>query len=540
MCPDAEKTPQLLPPQSATGNATGAQPNSVKALAAVVLERNRQRNSTATSTEKTLAPRSQMSTRRPITLQVKNYAGAQINRLTSDWIAGDTTADQEIEKALPILRRRARDLERNNDYIRRYFNLLCTNVLGHAGIGLQVRVRDKGNKLNRQVNDLIEGAWKLWGRKGCTVCGRYTWQDVQHLVLRAVARDGEILIHIPKRWDGNKAGFALQLLDADLLDIHYNDQFANGNTVRMGVECDPYKRVVAYHILDRHPSGYASYSKGWRRKSYPTEEILHIRRPERAEETRSVPWIASVSWRLRLIAAAEEAETVSWRAGACQMGFLIKGEEANFDDREEDEQGNSIIEAEPGILGVLEPGWDFKGWNPDKPSSTVESFLKAELRGVASGLNVSYVALSNNLEGVSYSSIRSGENADRDHWRVLQVWLIQHLCQEVFERWLLRVLTNGFVSLPTEQFDRYNAPVWRPRGWEWVDPLNEARAAEIDIRLGVDSVVNIAARKGYDVEELQEDNKLTAQLGIVPPTAKQSSGEDTDGIEQGTIQENNE
>ena len=51
----------------------------------------------------------------------RNYAAAKINRLTNDWATVISSGDAEIKGDLKTLRARARELERNNDYARRYF-----------------------------------------------------------------------------------------------------------------------------------------------------------------------------------------------------------------------------------------------------------------------------------------------------------------------------------------------------------------------------------------------------------------------------------
>ena len=53
-------------------------------------------------------------------IQKRNFAGAAINRLTNDWLSPITSADQEIRSSLSRLRSRCRELERNNDYVRRF------------------------------------------------------------------------------------------------------------------------------------------------------------------------------------------------------------------------------------------------------------------------------------------------------------------------------------------------------------------------------------------------------------------------------------
>ena len=44
--------------------------------------------------------------------QRRNYGGAQLNRLTNDWVSQGTSADSEVKNSLRILRNRARALVR--------------------------------------------------------------------------------------------------------------------------------------------------------------------------------------------------------------------------------------------------------------------------------------------------------------------------------------------------------------------------------------------------------------------------------------------
>ena len=71
-------------------------------------------------------------------LQRRNYAAAARNRLMADFIGSNRSADSEIRWSLKELRNRSRDLERNNEYFRRYLQLLQTNVVGSNGFNLQI------------------------------------------------------------------------------------------------------------------------------------------------------------------------------------------------------------------------------------------------------------------------------------------------------------------------------------------------------------------------------------------------------------------
>jgi len=60
----------------------------------------------------------------------RNYAGAQMNRLTSDWISQGTSADSEVKNSLRILRNRARALVRDSDFAKSALRAVKNNVVG--------------------------------------------------------------------------------------------------------------------------------------------------------------------------------------------------------------------------------------------------------------------------------------------------------------------------------------------------------------------------------------------------------------------------
>lgn len=72
----------------------------------------------------------------------RTYAGANTGRLFADFMGSNRSADAEIQPALKRLRDRCRDLARNDEYVRRFLNLMKTNVIGEAGVSLQSAKRD--------------------------------------------------------------------------------------------------------------------------------------------------------------------------------------------------------------------------------------------------------------------------------------------------------------------------------------------------------------------------------------------------------------
>jgi capsid protein len=95
---------------------------------------------------------------------------------------------------------------------------------------------------------------------------------------------------------------------------------------------------------------------------------------------------------------------------------------------------------------------------------------------------------------------------------VLQTWLVEHFVERVFSAWLEMSLTTGSVNLPPRKFAKFNAPVWRPRGWTWIDPLKEVKAHKEANKTWLKSLQMSLGEQGIDLEDVLEDQKIAKEL----------------------------
>ncbi|OHB71324.1 MAG: phage portal protein [Planctomycetes bacterium RBG_16_43_13] len=458
----------------------------------------------------------------------RNYQAASIDRLTADWALSYRSADEELRYSLATMRSRSRDLARNNDYARKYFKMCVANVVGPTGITFQNKSQNSSGKLDKKANDIIEEAFFLWSRKETAdVSGRLSHLDQQKLFIETVARDGEVLVRMVKGFK-NEFSFALQFLEADYLDENYNEELRDGNYIKMGIEFDKYQRPTAYHILTKHP-GDATYCRHGRTyERIHAEDIIHGFVVERPGQSRGVPWMHTAMTRLNMIAGYEEAELVGARLGASKMGFFTSPDGDGFMGDDVDDKGSIITDAEPGTFNQLPRGTDFKEFDPTHPAGNFPFFIKAMLRGVASGLLISYNSLASDLESVNYSSIRSGGIEERDQWKINQSWMIESFCQPVFEGWLRMALLSGAIPLPTDKFTKFNSPHWNVRGWQWVDPLKDVKASVDAINNGLKTRSQVVAEQGFDLEEvfeqLKQEEELAATYGLSFTQEKVNTG----------------
>jgi lambda family phage portal protein len=446
------------------------------------------------------------------------FEGASGSRLTLDWVAPILSPDQECRGNLRLLRARGREISRNNPIGRHFLNMLSANVIGQAGIRYQSLVRDKSGEIDRATNKKIEDAWREWCKKdNCSVDGRFSFRAIQDLALRTEAMDGETFVRKVKGYSGNKFGFALQMIDADQVDHLFNrplgDDYHGKTEVRLGVEVDEWGKPLAYYVNPGHPSDFGGSIL---RERIPADQITHLFDPYRPNQTRGITWFHAVMMSLKMLDGYMEAEIVAARTGAAKMAVLECTDASNYEQPDDDKPFR--LEANPGMIEALPPGYKLNPFTPDHPSNAFEGFVKTNLRWVASGLGASYNALANDLQGVNYSSLRSGLLIERDHWKVLQQHVIENFMQPIFTEWLKMSLLTGALKLDSRDPDRYTEGKWIPRGWQWVDPYKETQAAVLGIGAQLLTRDQVISDRGGDYEEvfeqLAEEDKVAEQFGL--------------------------
>lgn len=451
--------------------------------------------------------------------RVRRYQGAMLNRLTADWVTSGTSADAEVRGSLRLLRDRARQLVRDSDYARQALRAIQNNVVGQ-GVGFQSQVRmQRGGGLNQTVNEAIEEAWHQWCRREyCDVGGRLCFNDITRLALRSIAESGEVIVRMVQQPFGDgQIPLALEVIEADLLLDDYNGTADNGNEIRMGVEVDKWGRPQAYYFSHemRHPGDYQFQTQSYSREKItrvPAESVLHLYMVERPGQTRGVTWFASAIQRLHHMAGYEEAEVVAARATSSIMGFITSPEGELYGDGVIDTQRVSSFE--PGVFKYLNPGEQVTVPSMQRPGGEFDPFMRSMLRAVAAGIGCGYESISKDYSQTNYSSSRLSLLDERDHWRVLQSWLIDNLHQPIFERWLDMAVLSGVLSLPRYEVNPmpYRQPRWMPRGWSWVDPQKEVAAYKEAEKAGYTTKTQIIAESGGDIEDVMQVRRRELDL----------------------------
>jgi lambda family phage portal protein len=455
--------------------------------------------------------------------QLRRFEAARIDRLNGGWFSTSESINQELRGDLDLLRHRGRNLINNNDYARKFKGMAENNIIGPGGIRYQARVSDGPGRPDRAANAAIEAARNEWQRV-CDVSGRLHFRDFCAQLVGGLPSDGEFLVRLVSGTPaGNRFNFALQAIDVDRIDTTYSGKHGT-NTVIMGVEVNDFLRPVAMHIFSAHPSDGIRTSRI--RERVPMSELIHCFRSDRPGQTRGIPWMAPGMMTLHHLGGFMTSAVLAAEHGANHFGFFTTPD-GGPPVGGENEQGETITTSQPGVYDTLPTGVTFQAHESKYPDQAFGPFVKTALQRVATGWRVAYVSLANDLEGVSYSSIRSGVLEERDRWMDDQEWFIEAFLRRVDDAWLEASLTGNAITmpngsaLPMAKRQKFAAREYQPRRWEWVDPKGDIEAKVLMVKAGLMAPQDLAAAMGYDFDDtltaIKAAQDLAAQLGVSLP-----------------------
>ena len=475
-------------------------------------------------------------------VQRRGYDAAKHDRTNASWLASNSSADMELQSAASTIRARARDLVRNNAYARGVMKALVRNVVG-CGFKPQARI-DGQEEANRE----IEAVFGRWARVA-DAAGRLTLWEIQQLAYQEVKEAGECLIHFT-RLENDRArpvSLAIEMIDADRIadDMQtFRKSEQTENEIRRGVEVDSLGRPVAYYIYPYHPNDINGLWSTPQR--VPADECLHLYKIDRIGQTRGVSMFAPVVGWLKQLGYYVDNELQASAVASCFTAAIkTLGGPADgglldtIDSDNTDTDGNTFEYLQPGMVARLLPGEEIETINPSRPNSSADAWINLMLRSIAVGSGLSYERMARDYTKTNYSSARSSDLEDRKEFRAEQEWLVHHLCEPIYERFIEAAVAEGKLEgLGAEElmedYAGYTSHVWQRPGWEWVDPTKEAQASVLALEANLTTLADELGQRGRDLndtlEQRAKERELIDALGLAPepPEAQEPKDEGAD------------
>lgn len=432
----------------------------------------------------------------------RKYDGATKGRRGDGWHTTGSSPAAEIAQALPTLRSRSRDLVRNNPYAARGVQVIPHNVVGK---GIRLAVDSKSDTQEKAIKTL----WKEWAESTeCDYDGIHDIYGLQQLALRTVVESGEVLLR-RRRTRSGALSLKVQVLEGDFLasDQILSKDLPKGHSISQGIEFDSKGKRVAYHLYETHPgntginaSNVFISSKTIR---VPASEIKHIFRVDRPGQIRGVPWLSAVMLRLRDFDDYEQAQLMRQKLAASYMAFIKDIEVPDEDDEEEMEL---LKQFEPGAIEFLPPGKDIVLSSPPEVSENYAEYTRVMLQAVATGLGVSYEALTGNLKDINFSSSRMGWLEFQRNIEVWRVSLMKNGVNDPIWGWFEEAISLEGVS--TEGVKHQ----WISPRREMIDPTKEIPALVKAVEAKFKTIAEVAMENGKHPEDHFEDLKAEQEI----------------------------
>lgn len=460
---------------------------------------------------------------------VRMYAGARNTNATRGFGGFGGSADAELQSSLTQLRNRSRQMVRDSGYAKRAQTIVVNNVIG-TGVGMQAQVLGVRGELNTRVNDDIERAWRDWSRAAnCHTGGALAFGDFERACMGEVFCAGEVLVRLHmSRFGDSAVPLALELIEAErLADVIDVPGVAPGHEIRMGVEVDRYQRPVAYWLRQRHAADIRFHVAGQtdRAERVPAEQMLHLRITTRWPQTRGEPWMHAVLRKVDDVNEYSQHEITAARASAAYFATIKTPESQNPLVDETDDAGQQTMAIESLTIQELRPGEELDFHTPNRPNSAFDAFMRSMLREIAAGVGTSYESISRDYSQSNYSSSRLALLDDRDGYRALQQWWARSFRDPLHRLWLHQAVASRAVpSVPETAYwldrGRYEAVLWKFRGWSWVDPTKEVNAYKEAVKAGFTTLTDVIAQTagGMDIEDVigtrQRELQMLDDAGI--------------------------
>ncbi len=460
-----------------------------------------------------------------ITPNASAFEGASTSRRMRQWGTSGVGPNSAITGSLSNLRNRSHEFTRNHPLAQNAVDVWVSNMVG---TGIVPRWRVNG-VITPELKEWLQKRFLRWTDEA-DAAGLCDFYGQQALGARTVVESGEVLIRRRNRAnsDGMHVPLQLQVMEPDHLPHAMTQAATNGNEIQAAIEFDWIGRRAAYHVHRRHP-GDQFYNADTGTVRVPASDMIHAFRPLRPGQNRGVPWMSAIVTSLYELDQYTDAERVRKKIAAMFGAFITSPDGGGGDGNDigtslgNDIEGRVLAGLEPGIIRYLDRGEDIKFAAPADIGGNTSAWLQQQLREVAVGVGLTYEQLTGDLSNVNYSSLRAGlvEFRRRCEALIFHIMVFQ-ICRPIAGWWMDALYRSGAIDLPDYWQNRseYLDIEWYGQGWEYINPVDDRIAEQMDIRNGLNSRQSVVAnRRGRDVEEVDkeiaEDNKRADDLGLV-------------------------
>jgi lambda family phage portal protein len=428
---------------------------------------------------------------------IGGFDAAQMHRRLRGFRASRAHVNTLIAGAGETITARARWLVRNNGYAANAVEAFACNVVGDG-------IKPSSSITDAVLKEELQTLWLAWTDEADAE-GLTDVYGLQRRATREVFLAGEVFLRIrPRRAsDGLSVPLQLQMLPSEMLPLAMNRELSGGGQIRQGIEFNAIGKRVAYHFLRRHPGDMTDPGLAGETVRVPAADVIHIIDPVEAGQLRGVSRFAPAIVKLFTLDLYDDAELERKKVAAMFAMFITSpAPETPLEPTDED------LEVEPGQVVRLDPGEDVTTPATPDSGSTYEPFQYRTLLQISAALGIPYGYLTNDTAKGNFSNTRISLV---DFRRRISAWqhgvLVYQMCRAVWMRWMDMAVMSGALELPDYDAKRrqYQACMWLPTKWDWLDPMKDASAEILQIEAGLKSRTQALSERGYDAEQVERE-----------------------------------
>lgn len=445
--------------------------------------------------------------------QLRSYEAAGKPRRWDSWRRPASGARTEVGAGAAGTRNAVRALMRDNGYAQ---SALRTMLRASFATGIVGTPLVTGGKPNPATLD----AWTRWCDE-CDFDGHHDLYGLQLLAGRTFYESGDALVRYLRQdfARGDKvAPVRIRILEPDFIDDAKSAVGNDGSWIDRGIAYDARGRKTGLWLHDQHPGDLTRYLRSKFSSSFvPLGEVEHVYEMLRPGQDRGISTFAAAVAPLKDLQDYFEAEAMRKRIEACTAAFVTKPDEAGVPPiggqlLTDGETGLPSVRLSPGTVQRLNPGESIQFVTPTG-SPDISAFAEQMQFMAAAAGGVMFEHLSGNFSKVNYSSYRvgsydfSGAIEQRQY-----LTLIPRLCRPMGRRFAEAAQIAQIVK--QDVTFRWTPPpaITSP------DPLKDAKADELLLRLGRRSPSQLAERDGYTwpemLDQIGEDLAAADAKGI--------------------------
>lgn len=452
------------------------------------------------------------------------YEAARLDRSLDGWFTTGANANAEIGAQLEQIRKRSRDLVRNNPYVARSVDILAAKMVGPG-----IRPRLAG-AIARNQRRLVMDDWNRWVDEADAE-NLHDLYGLQSIVARCVVESGGALIRFdaaPK----SRIPWKLRVLEPDYIDLSKHQMLDGGGAIIHGVEFNADGERVAYHLFSEHPGSDAFTRRnpsGDRVLRVPADQVAHVFRAMRPEQAHGVPWCAPIVALSKHLDDLNDARIKRAKIQACLALFVRRpADPADVSITAENGTQRRRQQLAPGIIEYLNPDEEISVVSPPAGEKDEEWQMQL-LHAIAVGSGVTYSQMTGDLRQANYSSMRAGY---LDFWSLLDIWqslmLKPMMCRRLWQKFAPITAVRNGIPLPSAEWVFPTRP--------FIDPTKDGEAVDAALLAGRETFTDVLASRGYDpeehIDELRREHEELDDLNLPHIVSQPQVGETEDGQDE--------